>query len=153
MDAINREPLEIIASVVARDEPYEGIFTTPRGVANGPLAFMNRYQAEQVGELDFSPSAPPDALPDVPLEDDTWHEYPRHPWHAGVLTFLHRRCGFCGFLRAALVTGHDASHTAASDRSQHVRHFATHELGDLKRGATVLVVDGLVPVRNAVRPR
>ncbi len=86
MDAINREPLEIIASVVARDEPYEAIFTTTRGMANGPLAFMNRYQADQVGELDFSPSAPPEALPDIPLEDDTWHAYPRHAQHAGVLT-------------------------------------------------------------------
>ncbi len=85
-DAINREPLEIVASVVGRDEDYATVFTTRRGMANGPLAFMNRRQAERMGEIEFSPSAPPEALPDVPLDDLTWHEYQRGPQHRGVLT-------------------------------------------------------------------
>jgi hypothetical protein len=86
LDAINREPLEIVASVVARDEDYATIFSTRRGMANGPLTFMNRYQAEQMGELEFSASAPPESLPDVPQVDAAWHAYIRGPQHSGVLT-------------------------------------------------------------------
>lgn len=84
--SLNREPLEIVASVVGRDEDYSTIFTTRRGLANGTLAFMNRYQTRQMGELDFSASAPPEALPDVPVEDRSWREYQRGPEHSGVLT-------------------------------------------------------------------
>ncbi len=86
LEALNREPLEIVASVVERDEDYATIFTTRRGMANGPLAFMNRYQAEQMGELDFTPSAPPDALPELAPDDPTWHAYVRAEQHSGVLT-------------------------------------------------------------------
>jgi hypothetical protein len=86
IESINREPLEIVGSVVAHDEDYSNIFTTHRSLANGALSFMNRYQTDQVGELDFSPSAPQDALPDVPYTDDTWHEYQRSPEHSGILT-------------------------------------------------------------------
>ncbi len=86
LQSLNREPLEIVASVVGRDEDYAAIFTTRRGMANGSLAFMNRYQAEQMGELEFSASAPPESLPDIPVTDETWHEYERGPQHSGVLT-------------------------------------------------------------------
>ena len=108
-DAINREPLEIVASVVGRDEDYATILTTRRGVANGPLAFMNRYQTPRMGELEFTPSAPPEALPDVPASDPTWHEYQRSPMHSGVLTtpaflarFATRRSRVDRFLTAFL---------------------------------------------------
>ena len=84
--ALNQEPLEIIASVVARDEDYATIFTTRRGMANGVLAYANRYQVEQMGELDFTASAPPESLPDVPRSDPTWRAYVRAPQHSGVLT-------------------------------------------------------------------
>lgn len=84
--ALNQEPLELIASVVARDEDYATIFTTRRGMANGVLAYMNRHQVEQMGELDFTASAPPESLPDIPREDAAWHEYVRSPQHSGVLT-------------------------------------------------------------------
>ncbi|MFO0650116.1 MAG: hypothetical protein U0326_28095 [Polyangiales bacterium] len=86
LSALNREPLELIASVVERNEDYATIFTTRRGLANGPLAFMNRYQTAQMGELEFSPSAPPEALPDIAVDDLTWREYQRGPEHNGILT-------------------------------------------------------------------
>ncbi len=86
LESLNREPLEIVASVVGQDEDYATIFTTRRGLANGALAFMNRYQTSQMGEIDFSPSAPPEALPDVPIDDPQWHSYLRNPEHSGVLT-------------------------------------------------------------------
>lgn len=108
-DAINREPLEIVASVVSRDEDYATVFTTRRGVANGPLAFMNRYQTSRMGELEFTPSAAPEALPDVPVSDAAWHEYQRSPEHSGVLTtpaflarFATRRARVDRFLTAFL---------------------------------------------------
>ncbi len=84
--ALNDEPLELIASVVERDEDYATIFTTRRGMTNGVLAYMNRHQAAQMGELDFTPSAPPEALPDVPRDDPTWRPYLRSEPHSGVLT-------------------------------------------------------------------
>jgi hypothetical protein len=84
--SLNREPLEIVGSVVDNDDDYATIFTTRRGMADGSLAFMNRYQTEQMGELDFSASAPPEALPDLPVDDPTWHQYLRGPEHSGVLT-------------------------------------------------------------------
>lgn len=86
LQSLNREPLEIVASVVARDEDYATIFSTRRGMANGALAFMNRYQADQMGELEFSASAAPESLPDIPVTDTSWHEYVRAPQHSGVLT-------------------------------------------------------------------
>ncbi|MBI5514085.1 MAG: hypothetical protein HY909_09980 [Deltaproteobacteria bacterium] len=85
-DALNREPLELVASVVARDEDYASAFTTRRALANGALAYMYRHQAERVGELEFGASAPPEALPDVPYDDPRWHAYERAPEHSGVLT-------------------------------------------------------------------
>lgn len=84
--SLNEEPLELIASVVARDEDYATIFTTRRGVANGVLAYLNRHQVQQMGELDFSPSAPPESLPAVPRGDPAWHPYMRAEHHSGVLT-------------------------------------------------------------------
>jgi hypothetical protein len=86
LDAVGQEPLELVASVVGRDEDYATVFTTRRGMANGPLAFMNRHQTEHMGELEFSPSAPPADLPDVAPDDPAWREYLRHDRHAGVLT-------------------------------------------------------------------
>jgi hypothetical protein len=86
LDALNREPLEMISTIVDRDDDYATIFTTRLGMANGPLAFMNRHQIEQMGELDFSASAPPASLPDIPVTDATWHPYLRGPEHSGILT-------------------------------------------------------------------
>jgi hypothetical protein len=109
LDALNREPLELIASVVERDEDYATILTTRRGLANGPLAFMNRYQTARMGELDFTPSAPPGDLPALAPGDPSWHEYPRSPEHSGVLTtpvflarFATRRARVNRFLTAFL---------------------------------------------------
>ncbi len=86
VEALNREPLEILASVVARDEDYATAFTTRRGMANGALAFMNRHLTSRMAELEFTPSAPAADLPDVPFTDPEWREYPRSPQHSGVLT-------------------------------------------------------------------
>jgi hypothetical protein len=85
-DALNREPLEIVASVVGRDEDYFGIFTTRRSFINGPLAFLYKNQLTSVQGLELGLPASPEALPSVPYDDVGFHEYLRDGQHAGVLT-------------------------------------------------------------------
>jgi hypothetical protein len=85
-DALNREPLEIVASVVGRDEDYFGIFTTRRSFINGPLAFLYKNQLASVQGLELGLPASLDALPSVPYGDVAFHEYVRDAQHAGVLT-------------------------------------------------------------------
>ena len=85
-EAIDDEPLEIVKSVVARDEDYFEAFITRRSFATGPLAYFFRHQAAAMSTPEVASPASPDALPDVPYEDDTWHEYARGYEHSGVLT-------------------------------------------------------------------
>jgi hypothetical protein len=49
--ALNEEPLEIVSSVVARDEDYFTIFTTRRSFITGPLAFLYKRQLPAVQGL------------------------------------------------------------------------------------------------------
>ncbi|MBI5517653.1 MAG: hypothetical protein HY909_28035 [Deltaproteobacteria bacterium] len=86
LDALAREPLELLRTVLERGEDYYTVLTTRRGVANGPLAFMYRHQAEQMQELEFSAPAPAGDLPHGAYADPTWREYQRGPQHSGVLT-------------------------------------------------------------------
>ncbi len=86
LEALNREPLEIIASVVERDEDYATILTTRRGLVNGRLARMYRDQVDRVGEMEISRPAPRDEIPDLDLDEPAWTAYQRGPEHAGVLT-------------------------------------------------------------------
>jgi hypothetical protein len=85
-NALNEEPLKIIASVIARDEDYYTAYTTRRSFVTGALSTLYREQATRVVGLSLSPPADPAAIPNVPYEDDTWREYVRGPEHSGVLT-------------------------------------------------------------------
>jgi hypothetical protein len=84
--ALNEEPLEIVSSVVARDEDYFTIFTTRRSFITGPLVFLYKNQLASVQGLELGAPAPPEALPNLPYEELSFHEYLRNPEHAGVLT-------------------------------------------------------------------
>ena len=93
-DAINGEPLEIVSSVVERDEDYFDVFTTRRSAVTGPLSLFFRRQAEGARPIPVTPPAPPDQIPALDYEDTTWHEYERAPEHSGVLTTLAYRVRF-----------------------------------------------------------
>jgi hypothetical protein len=84
--ALNEEPLAIVASVVGRGENYYDIFTTRRSFVTGPLALLYEHQIGSLQGIEISAPAPKDALPIVPYEDTSWHEYLSEPEHAGVLT-------------------------------------------------------------------
>ena len=84
--ALNEEPLTIVASVVSRGEDYYDIFTTRRSFVTGPLALLYEQQLGTLQGLEIDAPAPKEALPVVPYEDTSWHEYLRDPEHAGVLT-------------------------------------------------------------------
>ena len=86
-EAIDREPLEIVAQVVARDEDYFDAFTTRRSFVTGPLAAYFKT-LEPRDFADPRPPAAPSQIPDVPFGDETWHEYVRGPEHSGVLTTM-----------------------------------------------------------------
>jgi hypothetical protein len=86
LEALREEPLEIVASVVARGEDYFTSLTTRRGFVNGPLSILYRQQTQVMQEIEFSPPAPVNRIPEVPYDDRHWHEYERGPEHAGVLT-------------------------------------------------------------------
>jgi hypothetical protein len=85
-EALNDEPLEIVKSVIGRDEDYYGAYTTRRSFITGALAYMYRNQSTRIVGFSISPPASEAMLPQVPYEDDTWREYVRGPEHAGVLT-------------------------------------------------------------------
>jgi hypothetical protein len=85
-ESLNAEPLEIVASVVDRDESYTSIFTTRRSFVNGPLRHLFEHQINSVQGIEMQVPAPMSAMPNAPFQDDTWREYVRSPEHAGVLT-------------------------------------------------------------------
>ncbi len=84
--ALNEEPLQLIDTVLRRDESYFNILTTRRGVVNGTLSQLYRgAQSPTVWQV----TAPTqrNLVPDVPLAaTDTWVEYTRDEQAAGVLT-------------------------------------------------------------------
>jgi hypothetical protein len=84
--ALNAEPLQIVASVVERDEDYFEIFTTRRSFITGPLAHLYRHQLDAVQGLELGLPAPADVIPTMGFGDTSWREYVRNPEHAGVLT-------------------------------------------------------------------
>jgi len=90
--ALEEEPLQIIRSVVERDEDYLSILTTTRSFVNGPLAFAFLHQSQVLrgeGKLRISPPGPVDPVWSmVPFESDEWVETSRPSHHAGILTTL-----------------------------------------------------------------
>lgn len=84
--AINEEPLQLIDSVIRRDEDYFNILTTRRGFVNGPLSQLYRNaQTPTVWQV-TSPTAP-NLVPNLPMSStDTWVEYTRDEFASGVLT-------------------------------------------------------------------
>lgn len=85
-EALNSEPLEIVASVIQRNEDYYQIFSTPRSFVNGPMRFMYERQLASVQGIEMSAPAPMDTMPNVPFNDSEYREYVRGAEHAGVLT-------------------------------------------------------------------
>ena len=84
--AVNEEPLQLIDSVLRRDENYFNILTTRRSFVNGPLSQLYRETQSPTVWQATSPTAP-NLVPDVPLAaNDTWVEYTRDEQAAGVLT-------------------------------------------------------------------
>lgn len=84
--AINEEPLQLIESVLRRDEDYFTILSTRRSFVNGPLAQLFRDKQNTLAWAVTSPAAR-DAVPNVPLpESSTWVEYTRDEQSSGVLT-------------------------------------------------------------------
>jgi hypothetical protein len=90
--SIEREPLEIIRSVVQRNEDYATILSTTRSFVNGPLAFAWKYQGNVLhGEGFLGVSAPEGSNPVWDATDyaeNKWKEYTRSTRHSGVLTTL-----------------------------------------------------------------
>ncbi len=84
--ALNDEPLQIVASVIGRNEDYFDIFRTRRSFVTGPLVFLYKNQLSSVQGLGLGAPAPAAALPNIPYEDFGFHEYVRDTEHAGVLT-------------------------------------------------------------------
>lgn len=84
--AMNEEPLQLIETVLRRDENYFNVLTTRRGVVNGPLSQLYRErQSPLVWQL-TAPTAP-ELVPEVPLaEANRWVEYTRDEQASGVLT-------------------------------------------------------------------
>ncbi|HEY2516103.1 MAG TPA: hypothetical protein VGI39_34765 [Polyangiaceae bacterium] len=87
-DAINDEPLEIVATVVGGDEDYFDVFTTRRSAVTGPLSFFFRRQAPGAIPFAVTAPAPPEQIPALDYEDTSWHDYDRGPEHSGVLTTI-----------------------------------------------------------------
>lgn len=84
--AINEEPLQIIDSVLRRDENYFNILTTRRGMVNGPLSQLYRQNQTPTVWQVTTPTSP-SLIPDVPITNTTtWVEYTRDEQAAGVLT-------------------------------------------------------------------
>jgi hypothetical protein len=85
-EALNEEPLRIVASVIGRDEDYYAAYTTRRSFMTGALSTLYREQSARMTGLMITPPAAISTLPNVRYEDETWHEYVRGTEHAGVLT-------------------------------------------------------------------
>lgn len=84
--AMNEEPLQLVESVLRRDESYFSILTTRRSMVNGPLSQLYRNRQTPIIWQVTAPTAPA-LVPDVPLADETtWVEYTRDEQASGVLT-------------------------------------------------------------------
>ncbi len=84
--AVNEEPLQLIETVLRRDEDYFNILTTRRGVVNGTLSQLYRNAQSPTVWMASSPTQP-SLVPDVALNNtNTWVEYTRDEQAAGVLT-------------------------------------------------------------------
>lgn len=84
--AVNEEPLQVIDSVIRRDESYFNVLTTRRSFVNGPLSQLYREAQSPTVWVATSPTRR-DLVPDVPLDQtDTWVEYTRDEYASGVLT-------------------------------------------------------------------
>lgn len=90
--ALEQEPLQIVRSVVERDEDYLAILTTARSFVNGPLAFAFAEQSNVLGGQGFRGITPPaedePVWDEVSYDDPTWSEYERPARHSGILTTL-----------------------------------------------------------------
>ncbi len=84
--ALNEEPMEIVASVIGRNEDYFEIFTTRRSFVTGPMAYFYRNQVDSARGLEIGLPASLDAIPAMAYADEQWREFVRNPEHAGVLT-------------------------------------------------------------------
>ncbi|MFO0593730.1 MAG: DUF1585 domain-containing protein [Myxococcaceae bacterium] len=86
ISAINEEPLQLVDSVIRRDENYFNILTTRRSFVNGPLSQLYRQNQTPTVWLATAPTQPT-LVPDVPItQTDTWVEYTRDEYASGVLT-------------------------------------------------------------------
>ncbi|MBI5516727.1 MAG: hypothetical protein HY909_23280 [Deltaproteobacteria bacterium] len=86
-ESLADEPLQLIADVVARGEDYSTVFVTRRSLADGPLTYLYREQAEVFETLLLNAPAAPEELPRATSwEDETWRPYLRAEHHSGVLT-------------------------------------------------------------------
>ncbi len=84
--AVNEEPLQLIETVLRRDEDYFNILTTRRGVVNGTLSQLYRETQSPTVWQSTAPTQP-SLVPNVALtETNTWVEYTRDEHAAGVLT-------------------------------------------------------------------
>ncbi|MBL8909947.1 MAG: DUF1585 domain-containing protein [Archangium sp.] len=84
--AINEEPLQLIDSVLRRDENYFNVLTTRRSFVNGTLSQLYRQTQSPTVWATTSPTQP-SLVPDVALNDTTtWAEYTRDEYASGVLT-------------------------------------------------------------------
>lgn len=88
--SVEQEPLEIIASVVARDEDYLSILTTRRGFVDGPLGLAYRSQGPALRGEGFAgittPGPVDPAWAKAAYASNDWIEYQRTPRHSGILT-------------------------------------------------------------------
>jgi len=84
--ALNEEPLQIVSSVVGRDEDYFEIFRTRRSFITGPLAFLYKNQLGTIQGFSLGAPASADSFPNMTYSDFEAREYLRGPEHAGVLT-------------------------------------------------------------------
>ena len=84
--AINEEPLQLIDSVLRRDEDYFNILTTRRSMVNGTLSQLYR-QAQSPTVWQATAPIDPSLVPNVPMTNTTsWVEYTRDEQASGVLT-------------------------------------------------------------------
>jgi hypothetical protein len=90
-NSIESEPLQIVKSVVDRDEDYLTILTTPRSFVNGALALAWGEQAGALHGEGFRGVSPPeqsDPAWNIPYTTQDWVEYNRPARHSGILTTM-----------------------------------------------------------------
>lgn len=81
------ESIELTVEHVLRENlPYLSLFETRKSYVNGPLVHFIKHLSG-VTRVKMLPSPYNiDALPDIPYNDETWHEVDLPRMHAGVLT-------------------------------------------------------------------